>query len=50
MMMMRYAPCGADDRQADAETDTQTGPGIRRNGLEERADIEGLAATGEEHV
>lgn len=50
MMTTRYAPCGADDREADAKTDTQTGPCIRRNGLEEGADIEGLSTTGEEHI
>ncbi|KAI6759710.1 hypothetical protein HG530_010390 [Fusarium avenaceum] len=36
--------------ETDTKRDTQSGPGVRRNSLEESTDIEGLAATGKEHV
>lgn len=43
-------PGGTDDRQADAEGDAETSPGIGRYGLEKGANVERLAAAGEEHV
>lgn len=44
------APCRADDGKTDAEGDTEISPGVGRYGLKKGADVEGLAAAGEEHV
>lgn len=43
-------PGGTDDREADAEGDAETSPGVGRYGLEKGANVERLATTGEEHV
>lgn len=43
-------PCCADNREADAEGNSQARPGIRRHGLEKSADVERLTAPGEEHI
>lgn len=43
-------PGGTDDREADAEGDAETSPGVGRYGLEKGANVERLAAAGEEHV
>lgn len=48
--MRVYAPCSANNRETNTKGDAQCSPGIRRNGLEERADIEGLTAASEEHI
>jgi hypothetical protein len=48
--LLADVPCGADDGEADAERDAQTGPGVGVYGLEEGADVEGLALAVEEHV
>jgi len=44
------APRRADGGEAYAQRDAERGPRVRGYGLEEAADIEGLAAAGEEHV
>jgi hypothetical protein len=48
--MRVYAPCSTNNRETDTKRDAQCSPSIRRNGFEERADIEGLTAAGEEHI
>lgn len=34
-----FVPCGANNGEADAEADACGSPGVRRNGLDERADL-----------
>lgn len=36
----RHLPCSSDDGEADAHTDAQTCPGVRRDGFEEAADLQ----------